>query len=563
MTTHELRELFLKEHKRDRRFTFINYLIIAFIVILVVGLIAALVMYSGGSIASVFTSILNGGSDSASTPWWVPFIFGGVFVGAILYPFYHMWRLSKRPAKIEELLKKIEAGSKATTIQDRKEYKVTVPLLKVNLKLCPITYATIYLNDDVKPYDLPINSFVLPDLKIVLSGANLEKLNEIRDMLYSEDEETETITAAPSVPSSPSIETVEDNTPTPIKSVEEFRTFLDENLKETVEVIDKQRSNARKMTMILTPLVILVVFGAAGYFFYNSFTATAAGDYSGQSTIKMVVPFFLFIIVVGFIYSYFMRMKAKKAVASQTVAERNLTAMYASGASFNEIVLSKIVKFINPTVEYVPLGHVGLPEFLESGMFIEKNYGIRGNDQIHGRHNGVPFIMCELWVDHKRNFSDEKDGPDSVFSGQFFVARFNKKFSSPVYIKPKKGFWSTGGPSGYTSFVGDKVKLEDPEFMEMFEVHAEDQVEARYILTPTVMERIKELAKRTKGEFYIAFNNNKITVANNSNSSNFSTGGYFSSLTKDDNKLLVDFYKNICDQFTIIDDLKLNVKIWG
>jgi hypothetical protein len=102
--------------------------------------------------------------------------------------------------------------------------------------------------------------------------------------------------------------------------------------------------------------------------------------------------------------------------------------------------------------------------------------------------------------------------------------------------------------------------LEDPEFMDMFNVYGTDQVEARYILTPALMERIKSVARRTKGQFYIAFSNNKITVTNHNNSK-FGIG-HFTSLTKDNNKLLVEFYENVCDEFAIIDDLKLNINIW-
>jgi len=95
----------------------------------------------------------------------------------------------------------------------------------------------------------------------------------------------------------------------------------------------------------------------------------------------------------------------------------------------------------------------------------------------------------------------------------------------------------------------------------MFNVYGEDQIEARYILTPALMERIKQLSLRTKGQYYIAFSDNRITVANNSGKNNFEIK-QSKSITKDDNKMLVEFYQDLCDQFAIIDDLKLNIKIW-
>ncbi|MDH6354907.1 heme/copper-type cytochrome/quinol oxidase subunit 2 [Dysgonomonas sp. PH5-45] len=540
MTIQELRELFIKEHKRDRRLIFINYGIISFIVLLVLGLIAFLFYATNTNPIQALSEAFGGREHD---PWYVKYVLIAIMCGAVIYPFYHIWKLSKRPQKIEDLLSRIESGAKATTVHDSKEYKVTIPLLKVNIKLCPVTMASIYLDNDVKPYLLPINSFYLADMKILLSGGNVQKLNEIKRALYADDD-TETSTQQ-------EVEKIQ----TPLKTTEEFRTFLNENLKDTIVEIDKQRGFTRKMTMIVVPVVILAVLGIAGYYYYSSIKGAAAGDYSVASSTPLLLLFFGGITAIGFGYSYFVRWKHKKTTGTQSVSDSDIYAA-AAGNSLNETVFRKIIKFINPTVEYMPMGHVGLPEFLESGLYQEKNYNIHGNDQISGRHNGVPFIMCELWVTHKRNFSDEKDKPDSVFSGQFFVAKFNKKFSSSVYIKPRKG------SSGYTHITDEKIKLEDPEFMDMFDVYGTDQVEARYILTPSTMERIKNIAKRTKGEFYIAFNNNKITITNNSKNTKFGVG-FFDSLTKDDNKLLVDFYETIRDQFAIIDDLKLNVKIWG
>ena len=36
----------------------------------------------------------------------------------------------------------------------------------------------------------------------------------------------------------------------------------------------------------------------------------------------------------------------------------------------------------------------------------------------------------------------------------------------------------------------EEIELEDPEFMEHFRVYSTDQVEARYILSPSMMERL-------------------------------------------------------------------------
>lgn len=550
MTTQELRELFLKEHRRDRRLTLINYGIICFIALLFLGLMAFLFKAAHINALDSFSKTFEGGEHD---PWYIKYVFIAVLVGIVLYPFYHVWKLSKRPQKIEELMSKIESGSKASTVDDIEEYKVTIPFVKVNFKLCPVTSAIIHLDNDIKLYQLPIDSSYLPEMKILLSGGNMAKLAEIKHELYADDENNIVAAATPSV-NDVSVEEVVEK-PTPLKSTDEFRAFLDKDLNDTIKEIDKQRSSTQRMTMIVVPLVLLVVLGIGGYYCYSTFKAAEAGDYTSPgSSIPILILFFGVITVIGFGYSYFVRKKHEKSVNAQAASNSDVDAV-AAGGSLNETVFRRIIKFINPTAEYIPIGHIGLPEFLESGLYQGKNYGIDGNDQISGRHNGVPFIMCELQVSYKRNFSDVKDSPDSVLSGLFFVAKFNKKFSSPVYIIPRKG------ASGYTNLVGEKVKLEDPEFMDMFEVYSPDQVEARYILTPSTMERIKNIARRNKGKFYVAFNNNKITITNDNNDTKFGVG-FFDSLTKNDNKLLVDFYETIRDQMSIIDELKLNMKIW-
>lgn len=536
MTTHELRELLLQEHRRDRKLVLINYGIICFIAAIIIGLIAFLIKGTGISISKTISEAFGGGEND---PAYAKYLFLAVLVGCLLYPFYHIWKLNKRPKQIDQLINKVESGGKATGITDFVEHKVTIPLLKTNLKLCPVTYVVITLSNDLKVFNLPINKLYIPDTKLLLSGGNIEKVKEIKETLYGDEDYNEVQT-----------EVIE----TPIRPVDEFRKFLDENMKETIEGIDKQRKGTRNTTVILTAAIVIITLGVAGYYFYSSYSTAVAGDYSIP---PFTIAFFVILIAASFIYSFI----AKKNHQKKAKTEYD---PFASGESFDELVFGKIIKYINPTVEYIPLGHVGLPEFLDSGLFQEKNYDIRGNDQISGRHNGVPFIMCELWVSYKRNLSDEKETPDNVFSGQFFVARFNKSFKSTVYIKPRrgiKGFFSDDNTSGYTYTTGEKITLEDPEFMDMFNVYGTDQLEARYILTPALMERIKTVVKRTKGQFYIAFSNNKITVTNQSNSTQFGVG-FFSSLTKDNNKLLVEFYENMCDQFAIIDVLKLNVKIW-
>ena len=536
----ELKALFYKEHARDRRLTLINYGLILLLIAAILGVLK----YLGVNFGELISAFINQGeelpSDGSWTSLYAKFAPILVIVAICAYPIYILLKMSRRPKKIEELIDRASKGAKLVSADETVEYKLTLPLLKINFKFCPVTSVMVTLEGDLKTYVLPLNKFYIPDMKILLSGVNIDEINKHKADLYGETiqntDEEETVIA------------------TPLKTVDEFRAFIDSDMKEDIEALESSRKSSRKVMIIGGIICGILIVGVMGYIIYKSLAPTLAGNYDTPfNPMTTVVPFFVMVFLITIVVNIVMRKRTSKAQITAAQTESF------GSTSFKEKIVARMVGFINPSVKYIPVAHLSLGDIFESGLFEERNYTVDGSDQISGKHNGVPFISCDLSLYFKRNFSDEKDSPDCAFFGQFFVARFNKTFSTPVYIIPRKNKYDT--LSYLVSGKGESVKLEDPEFMKMFNVYSDDQVEARYILTPSLMERIKELAIRTKGEFYIAFYNNKITVANNSGINNFEVG-FSKSLTKKDNELLIGFYTDMYNQFAIIDELKLNINIW-
>ena len=534
----ELKTAFYHEHARDRRFTLLNYFLILCLIAAVIGLLAFL----GVNFKELISAFIEQSADSVEAKTFnnlYPIIATIVaFTLTIGYPFYLMWKISKRPKKIDELIERVAAGAKLAGVNDYKEYKITLPLLKVNLKLCPVTFVQLSLDGDYKLYILPLHPSFIPDMKILFSGANIEEINKHKSDLYKETSDKTN-----------SVEAEEENfVTTPLKTVAEFRTFIDKDLKTVIEGMESSRKSSYKVMIVGGVISGIIIIGVMGYVFYKAFTTS--GEFS---VFTSIIPIFALAIVISII----MNVVSKKR-------HKNMQGTTDQGAafgnnSFKDKIIARMVEFINPTVKYIPMAHLGLEDIFESGLFQQRNYMVSGSDMISGKHNGVPFITSDLTLQFKRNFSEENEQPDTVFYGQFFVARFNKKFDTPVYIvSTEKGADTRSYLEGS---MGEQVKLEDPEFMKMFKVYGQDQVEARYILTPSLMERLKELAKRTKGAYYVAFYQNKITVANNSGINNFEVG-FSKSLTNKNNELLVNFYTDLCNQFAIIDELKLNINIW-
>ena len=106
------------------------------------------------------------------------------------------------------------------------------------------------------------------------------------------------------------------------------------------------------------------------------------------------------------------------------------------------------------------------------------------DDIIVGIHKGCNFIINECKLEHT-----ERRGKSSVtvtdFSGLLIKIQMNKKFSGKTIVGMKGDITKL---RGY-----EAVELEDVDFMKNKKVYSTDQIEARYILTTSFMERLKAL----------------------------------------------------------------------
>ncbi len=546
MTTVALENILLLAHKRDKNLSFLGFCLILFSVIIIAVL---LYFFAFDFAVKTFNNIGSGISEmsaSKETHFYIKLVLPLAFISLLIYPVVKLYQLNKRPKLIAEFIAKIDAGHMALSINQRTVYKITIPFIKINFRFAPIEYVTVVLDQDakLKPYDIPIDFHAMAELKLLLSGINATQVNKVWDELY--------------------IGTKKENTGKvfELKSEEAFKTFLETELVDDILTLDDQRKLGKKKYIryfILSIIVIAMFIG--GYVYMQMSNIEFKQEYLVYGFMGFFGIFYLFIFL------------------SKTIKNRQPIVVNA-GNDFKIKILKPIIQFINPTFQFVLHGHLSLPELLETGLLENKQYLIDGNDQIIGNHQGVPFQLSDLNVTYKRNFSNEKEGPDQVFLGQVFIAKFNKSFSSELYLIPKVGTKGkiantaseilTLGMVGskhtdidlYTSNdFGRKVTLEDPEFMKLFTIYCHDQIEARYILTPAMMDRIKRLATEREGNLFFSFKNDRISVLNNSGKNNFEVS-HFKSISKNDNQILIGFYKDLCNQLSIINDLKLNINIW-
>lgn len=111
------------------------------------------------------------------------------------------------------------------------------------------------------------------------------------------------------------------------------------------------------------------------------------------------------------------------------------------------------------------------------------------------------------------------------------------------------------------SFGGnDVVKLENTDFDKTFVTHGSDQVEARYILTPAMMERILNLNHQSKYTISLSFIGSRMYIAFPLQR-NYFEAPVFKSLL--DPAIMDEDITVIRFMYDIVKELDLNTRIWG
>jgi len=148
-----------------------------------------------------------------------------------------------------------------------------------------------------------------------------------------------------------------------------------------------------------------------------------------------------------------------------------------------------------------------LDSFTRSGLLPYHSQS-RLEDLVYGEVAGVPLVFCDASL---RRWSGSKLLQVPVFRGPLLISRYPKRAHGWTVVVP------SGGPIG-NFFEGVRLesrraRLESPDFERAFAVYTTDQVEARYLLTPTMMERLLALKARFPGDLSLAFEGHELLLA--------------------------------------------------
>ena len=272
-----------------------------------------------------------------------------------------------------------------------------------------------------------------------------------------------------------------------------------------------------------------------------------------RSLFRLKLVCFVLAAGVGWLFYYFSRDAILGAVAFLVCA---VGAYYFFESIFTDSFTFKFKrKVIRSIVESCGLTY-------HPGGFVENDYlymiydfdidKYSGNDLIFGQIEGVRVKFSDVEaISIKEDWQGNKTHR-VLFAGLLFVADFPKRLKAVTQI--------CSGMDDFKDYGGKRARMDDAEFERYFRVYATDQIEARYALTPSLMESLKLLKMRFHRPINIVLTGDKICMAIRTGRDNFEPDLRRPLVGKGANR----FYKDEIGGFLrIVEELRLNRKIWA
>lgn len=273
-----------------------------------------------------------------------------------------------------------------------------------------------------------------------------------------------------------------------MRSAEEFETFLTGELAPVLADVERERREvAARREAVKLPIPWKLAIAAAGAglgLFAQSFQLVLLG---------LAAPFAI---------DFFRMMRVPDTATPRIRAE----------------LLRRVVEFWDPSFRYLPEASISREEFEASRLFDGESIDrFAGEDLVRGRHGSTDFRFSELRASRVRK-RGKRTQVEIVFKGLFFVADCHKTFRGQTLLLPDRAerhlgafgraFQALGGVSGMRL-----VQLEDPVFERSFAVYATDETEARYLLSPSMMQRILRFHENTGAKLRLGFARGRVNVA--------------------------------------------------
>lgn len=226
---------------------------------------------------------------------------------------------------------------------------------------------------------------------------------------------------------------------------------------------------------------------------------------------------------------------------------------------FKKIITKKLFKFVGDFQYISPKKYLQEDRNYAASLSLLPEFGrFHCDDRLKGTYKGLPIDIMDVRL---YSMYREKRGYPILFKGVLITLPFNKEIKNKIFVRNVINVTFDD--------IKNRIYLEDPEFNKYFLVSSDDQIEARYILTTALMNRLVELQK-TNLVIDLSLENNKLNIAISSslirnNAVYFGTNNDWFDVklfqSADDINVYRQILLDLVKMLSIIDSLKLDQKI--
>lgn len=262
-----------------------------------------------------------------------------------------------------------------------------------------------------------------------------------------------------------------------------------------------------------------------------------------------------------------------------------------NNAKYKKLIKEKCIHELLSCFDFIERGsNPSIPVCVKS--LLKPDFGCITDDSFFGCYNNVNFQLTEAHAQVKY----KKDLYSFTERFVFINLVFNKNAKTNVHLSPQfkpsygksllvciilsiisgilisRGMWIAYIFLGLLLMMifsmlsnvyhnkSQEINLEDTNFEKNFYVECDDPIEARYILTPSFMERLNKLKTAFSAKnIWVEIENNQVTFAIETDNDLFEIGDVYTPAT--DPKQIDKFFDEIMSVTDIIDHFKLNEKI--
>jgi hypothetical protein len=230
--------------------------------------------------------------------------------------------------------------------------------------------------------------------------------------------------------------------------------------------------------------------------------------------------------------------------------------------SYKRIVVTRVVKAVAQGLTYSPESSFTKDDFIGMHLFDRRPEKWKSEDEVCGKKNSVTYGLHEIKASYM-----QKRGKHSkeiiIFKGLIVRLDFNKNFVGHTIVVQNAQSQVLGGLFGESENRAGKqlVRLESVDFEKQFSVYGTDQQEARYLLTPKLMELVMEAQALLGGPLRLSFHDNSLFVTVPQDTDRFEISLFGGPVSPE--SVVGDLVEVVSLAERLVETLELETRIWS